>query len=94
MSRIDLLNKLLGDMEISLKDLDRSIHEKEENIRQMTSHLTDLKVSLEAEQSSLDELVRNRSDLVDLQAESRSNYRQIDDGVNTLLDILQSRSKL
>jgi chromosome segregation ATPase len=94
MSRIELLNKLLGDMDASLNQLNRSIHDKEENIKQISSHLHDLQVSLEREQVSLDELNKNRSDLIELQTETKSNYKQIEDGVNTLLEILQSRSKL
>ena len=90
MSKINILNERLTNIDRTLVSLEKVKHEKENTIRIIQEKIVELTTSLEEERKILDESVKRINSITELKIESESYYKQIEQGVDTLLNILDS----
>jgi len=90
MSKINILNEQLTNIDRTLVSLEKVKHEKENTIRIIQEKIVELTTSLEEERKILDESVKRINSITELKIESESYYKQIEQGVDTLLNILES----
>jgi predicted nucleic acid-binding Zn-ribbon protein len=90
MSKINILNERLTNIDRTLVSLEKVKHEKENTIRIIQEKIVELTTSLEEERKILDESVKRINSITELKIESESYYKQIEQGVDTLLNILES----
>jgi hypothetical protein len=91
MSQIDTLQKLLSDMETQLNKLDEYIKLKEETIEYTSQRIEELNRNLLVEQESLSNALKRKVKMTDMQNEVLTNYNQINESVNTLVEILRTK---
>ena len=90
MSKINILNERLTNIDRTLVSLEKVKKEKENTIRIIQEKILELTTSLEEERKILDESVKKINSITELKTESESYYKQIEQGVDTLLNILDS----
>lgn len=90
MSKINILNERLLKIDISLKGLEKIKKDKESSILIIQQNLMDLNSRLEEEKKLLEEATKKINSITELKKESESYYKQIEQGVDTLLNILDS----
>jgi uncharacterized phage infection (PIP) family protein YhgE len=90
MARIETLNRLLSEMKEKLARMNKEVTETETVIDSMVKRIEELSGNLEAERAKLNQLLSQRKMLMELQDEAISNYKQIDEHVNTILDLFQT----
>jgi uncharacterized phage infection (PIP) family protein YhgE len=89
-NNIENLVQLLRNMNVEIKDLNMQIENKSSRIEAITKHINELNTSLNSEKESLDVLNKKREKVTELQAVAESNFKQINDSVTTLLEILNT----
>ena len=90
MSKINILNERLLNIDKTLKGLEKIKRERESSILIIQEKMIDLNVSLEEEKKVLEDAVKKINSITELKKESESYYKQIEQGVDTLLNILDS----
>jgi predicted nucleic acid-binding Zn-ribbon protein len=90
MSKINILNERLSNIDKTLVTLEKVKKEKENIIMSIQQKILELTTSLEDEKKILDESVKKINSITELKIESESYYKQIEQGVDTLLNILDS----
>jgi len=90
MSKINILNERLTNIDKSLVSLEKVRKEKENAIMTIQQKILELTTTLEEERKVLDECVKKINSITELKIESESYYKQIEQGVDTLLNILDS----
>jgi predicted nucleic acid-binding Zn-ribbon protein len=90
MSKINILNERLNNIDKTLVSLEKVKREKENTIMAIQQKILELTTSLEEEKKILDESVKRINSITELKTESESYYKQIEQGVDTLLNILES----
>ena len=90
MSKINILNERLNNIDKTLVSLEKVKREKENTIMAIQQKILELTTSLEEEKKILDESVKRINSITELKTESESYYKQIEQGVDTLLNILDS----
>lgn len=91
MSQIEILNRMLCEMNHEIDIHNEFINEKERLTEHMVNKISELGENLVKEQEFLNDSIKKRDKLICLKDEVNTNYKQIDDGVNTLVDILKSK---
>ena len=91
MSQIELLQKMLTNMETQINKLNEYIHEKEELINYTNKRIDELNINLFKEKEALDIAEKKREKMLEMQREVMSNFNQINESVNTLVDILKTK---
>jgi chromosome segregation ATPase len=91
MSQIEILNKMLREMDNELNSLNQFIKDKEELINHIILRIEELNSNLSKENEILSDSLKKRDRLSELKSEVETNYKQIDEGVNTLVDILRTK---
>jgi len=91
MSQIELLQKMLTNMETQINKLNEYIHEKEEIIDYTNKRIDELNINLFKEKEALDIAEKKREKMLEMQREVMSNFNQINESVNTLVDILKTK---
>lgn len=91
MSQIDTLQKLLSDMETQLNKLNEYIKLKEEAIEYTNQRIEELNRNLIVDQKSLSNALERKVKMTDMQNEVLTNYNQINESVNTLVEILKTK---
>ena len=74
----------------TLASLENIKKEKENKIMTIQQRIMELTTCLEEEKKVLDESVKKINSITELKTESESYYKQIEQGVDTLLNILDS----
>lgn len=92
MSQIDILNKMLNEMNQDIDLLNTFISEKQELIEHIIVRINELNSNLIKEQEILDDSLKKRDKMTELKNEVYTNYKQIDAGVNTLVEILKTKN--
>ncbi len=77
-------------MKEKLARMNKEVTETETVIDSMVKRIEELSGNLEAERAKLNQLLSQRKMLMELQDEAISNYKQIDEHVNTILDLFQT----
>jgi chromosome segregation ATPase len=90
MSKINILNERLTNIDKSLVSLEKVRKEKENAIMTIQQKILELTTTLEEERKIMDECVKKINSITELKTESESYYKQIEQGVDTLLNILDS----
>ena len=90
MSKINILNERLNNIDKTLVSIEKVKREKENTIMAIQQKILELTTSLEEEKKVLDESVKRINSITELKTESESYYKQIEQGVDTLLNILDS----
>jgi predicted nucleic acid-binding Zn-ribbon protein len=90
MSKITILNDKLSNIDKTLVGLEKIKREKENAIMNIQQKMMELNNILEEEKRTLDESVKKINSITELKKESESYYKQIEQGVDTLLGILDS----
>ena len=90
MSKINVLNERLMNIDKTLASLENIKKEKENKIMTIQQRIMELTTCLEEEKKVLDESVKKINSITELKTESESYYKQIEQGVDTLLNILDS----
>ena len=90
MSKINILNEKLINIDKSLISLEKVKKEKENAIMVIQQRIMELSTTLEEERKILDESIKKINSITELKIESESYYKQIEQGVDTLLNILDS----
>jgi predicted nucleic acid-binding Zn-ribbon protein len=92
MSKITVLNDRLSNLDKTLAALEKIKKEKENAIMNLQQKMMEINVILEEERKTLEESVKKITSITELKKESESYYKQIEQGVDTLLNILDSSS--
>ena len=90
MSKINILNEKLINIDKTLIYLEKVKKEKENAIMVIQQRMMELSTTLEEERKILDESIKKINSITELKVESESYYKQIEQGVDTLLNILDS----
>lgn len=90
MSNIDNLVQLLKNMNNEINDLTKQINMKGSRIVEINKRIEELNTSLILETEELDVLNKKKQKVFELQSVAESNFKQINESVNTLLDILKT----
>jgi len=90
MSKITILNDKLSNIDKTLAGLEKIRNEKENSIMTLQQKMMELNNILEEEKNTLNECVKKITSIKELKKESESYYKQIEQGVDTLLNILDS----
>ena len=90
MSNIDNLVQLLKSMNNEINDLNKNINIKENRRVEINKRIEELNISLVQETQELDILNKKKQKVSELQIVAESNFKQINESVNTLLDILKT----
>jgi hypothetical protein len=91
MSQFEVLNKMLFNMNNEIVTLNQYISEKGEGIQHMKDRVKELETILLKEQEHIEDAIKKRDKLVELRDEATNNFKQIEEGVGTLIDILTSK---
>jgi hypothetical protein len=91
MSQIEILQKMLHDMEQNINHLNTFIENKEGMIDSIIFRIEELNANLLSEKASLSEAISKREKMLEMQTEVQSNYNQINESVNTLVEILKTK---
>jgi hypothetical protein len=91
MSQLEVLDKMLNDMNRNIDNLDKLISEKKEFIEHTKIRIEELNSSLIKESGLLLEYVSKREKMINMQEEVQSNYIQIENSINNLVDILKTK---
>ncbi len=91
MSQIEVLQKMLVDMEKNINQLDHVIQQKESLIKNITVRIDELNLNLITEKNELLDAQTKREKILEMQSEVQSNYNQINENVNTLIEILSRK---
>lgn len=91
MAQIEVLQKMLIDMETQINKLNEYIHEKEDFIDYTNKRIDELNQNLIKEQEALETAAKKREKMLEMQNEVLSNFNQINESVNTLVDILKTK---
>jgi len=94
MSKIDILNKLINDMDKEIKELNDFIITKNNMIDSLKNKLDEINSTLIKEEEILNENTKKRDQLIELKSEVNINYNQINQGVDTLVEILKNKTNL
>lgn len=92
MSQIDILNRMLNEMENEINSLNQFIDEKQKLIQHIIFRVEELNNNLISEQDILNDSLKKRDKMTELKNEVYMNYKQIDEGVNTLVEILKTKN--
>jgi chromosome segregation ATPase len=90
MSKINILNERLSNIDKKLVSLEKVKNEKENAIMIIQQKILELTITLEEERKILEESNKKINSITELKTESESYYKQIEQGVDTLLNILDS----
>jgi predicted nucleic acid-binding Zn-ribbon protein len=90
MSKITILNDKLSNIDKTLVGLEKIRSEKESAIMNLQQKMMELNNTLEQEKNTLEDCVKKINSITELKKESESYYKQIEQGVETLLNILDS----
>jgi len=90
MSQINTLNQRLSTIDKNLKELEKMKREKNESIVLIENKIRDLNTILNEEKKILEDSNKKILSLQELKNEADSYYKQIEQGVDTLLNILDS----
>jgi hypothetical protein len=90
MSNIENLVQLLRNMNNEIADLNKQTQIKNQRILEITNRIEELNSTLIQEKTELDSLYLRKEKVTDLQSVAESNFKQINESVNTLLDILKT----
>jgi chromosome segregation ATPase len=90
MSKITILNDKLSNIDKTLIGLEKIRNEKENSIMTLQQKMMELNNILEEEKNTLNDCVKKINSIKELKKESESYYKQIEQGVDTLLNILDS----
>jgi len=90
MSKITVLNDKLSNLDKTLEGLEKIRREKENAIMTIQQKIMELNTILEQEKKTLEDSVKKINSITELKKESESYYKQIEQGVDTLLNILDS----
>jgi hypothetical protein len=90
MSKINILNERLTNIDKTLCLLEKVKKEKENAIMVIQQKILELTTSLDEERKVLDDSIKKINSITELKIESESYYKQIEQGVDTLLNILDS----
>lgn len=90
MSKITILNDKLSNLDKTLVGLEKIRREKENAIMTIQQKIMELNNILEEEKRTLEDSVKKINSITELKKESESYYKQIEKGVDTLLNILDS----
>ena len=90
MSKITVLNDKLSNLDKTLEGLEKIRREKENSIMTFQQKIMELNTILEQEKKTLEDSVKKINSITELKKESESYYKQIEQGVDTLLNILDS----
>lgn len=90
MSKINILNERLMSIDKSLSALEKIKKEKEHTIMVIQQKIMELTANLDEEKKILDDSIKKINSITELKTESESYYKQIEQGVDTLLNILDS----
>lgn len=90
MSKINILNERLNNIDKTLVSLEKVKREKENTIMVIQKKIMELTQNLDDEKKILDESIKKINSITELKTESESYYKQIEQGVDTLLNILDS----
>ena len=90
MSKITILNDKLSNIDKTLVGLEKIRNEKENSIMTIQQKIMELNKIIEEEKNTLNECVKKITSIKELKKESESYYKQIEQGVDTLLNILDS----
>ena len=90
MSKITVLNDKLSNLDKTLEGLEKIRREKENAIMTIQQKMMELNAILEQEKKTLEDSVKKINSITELKKESESYYKQIEQGVDTLLNILDS----
>ncbi len=91
MSQIEILQKMLVDMENNINQLNNIITQKEEIINNIKYRINELNTNLITERNELTEATNKREKMLEMQSEVSLNYNQINESVNTLVEILKKK---
>jgi hypothetical protein len=90
MSKITVLNDKLSNLDKTLEGLEKIRREKENAIMTIQQKIMELNTILEKEKGTLEDSIKKINSITELKKESESYYKQIEQGVDTLLNILDS----
>jgi hypothetical protein len=90
MSNIENLVQILRNMNSEIVDLNKQINIKNKRIVEIIDRIEELNSSLSQEKKELEILNRKKDKVTDLQTVAEGNFKQINESVNTLLDILKT----
>lgn len=90
MSNIENLVQLLRNMNNEISDLTKQINVKGTRIVEINKRIEELNTSLIQETEELDVLNKKKQKVSELQLVAENNFKQINESVNTLLDILKT----
>jgi chromosome segregation ATPase len=90
MSKITVLNDKLSNLDKTLEGLEKIRREKENAIMTIQQKIMELNAILEKEKGTLEDSIKKINSITELKKESESYYKQIEQGVDTLLNILDS----
>ncbi len=91
MSQIQTLQKMLSDMEYQITQLNEYISKKEELIKYTLERISELNSKLIVERDELETSLNKREKMLEMQSEVQINYKQINESVDTLVEILKSK---
>ena len=91
MSQIEILRKMLVDMENNINQLNNIITQKEKNINNIKNRIDELNTNLIKEKNDLTEALNKREKMLEMQLEVSLNYNKINESVNTLVEILKKK---
>ncbi len=90
MSNIENLLQILRNMNNEITDLDKNIQIKNNRVGEIKNRLEELNASLLQEKDDLNVLYLKREKVNELKTVAETNFKQINESVNTLLDILKT----
>lgn len=91
MSQIEILQKMLSDMENQINQLNNFIKNKEELIDHTNRRIEELNNNMIIEKDALEVAVKKREKMLEMQSEVHINFNQINESVNTLVEILKTK---
>jgi hypothetical protein len=91
MAQIQTLQKMLNDMESQINQLNEHISNKEQLIEHTILRINELNTKLVTEKEELDVALNKREKMLEMQSEVQINYKQINESVDTLVEILKTK---
>lgn len=92
MNKMNTLQTKLTDIQHTISELEMLIQEKSESIHQIESQMATLEENYRAEKSQVDEFTKKLKGYQELMDETESYYKQIEQNIETLMNILTSPS--
>ena len=90
MAQIEMLNKMLFNMEQEIIKLEMLIKEKTETIHSYELKIEELNTNLTKEKELLTDALKKKDQMSELKEEVNMNYNQINQGVDNLVNILKN----